>query len=279
MHIKGKVVRLGVAALTLAALAGGTVVQSSPASAQAPSSVPVARFYGNATLLGNQPITNLTITANEGRQTCSGTQANVNGSAVLNNASYFVDIQAVPGCTTPGSTVTFTAGGLTAKQTGTIPDIPGTAVHLNLDFQPASTPTAAPTPPPPPRPSSTTAPPPPPRPSATTPPPPPAQTPRATPPPANVQRGVVQQAPKGPVKAQGPEKKESQGPSYGRGGGYYAAPSYQAPATSPRLPSTGTGGLLDEQTSNGLTGWALAVIVLAALGVSATGLLAYRRGH
>src|SRR5438105_5095638 len=43
MRIKGKVVRLGVAALTLAALAGGSVAYSSPASAQAPASGPGAR--------------------------------------------------------------------------------------------------------------------------------------------------------------------------------------------------------------------------------------------
>lgn len=272
MQIKGKVVRLGVAALTLAALAGGSVAISSTANAQAPSSVPVARFYGNVTVQGNTTVTNLTISASEGSQICSATQANVSGAAVLNNASYFVDIQAVPGCTTPGSTIVFTAssgasGTYRARQTGTVPDIPGTAVHLNLDFQLPPTPTAAVTPPRPPTPVSTPSGPPP---SMATP-PRPAATPSATATrPAAVQRGVVQQAPKGPVK--------SQGPGYGAGG-YAPAPAYQGPAAAPRLPSTGTGGLLDEQTSNGLTGWALAVIVLAALGVSATGLLAYRRGH
>jgi hypothetical protein len=270
MQIKGKVARLGLTVAALAAVAGGSLAVSSGASAQAPQSVPVARFYGYTTVNGGNPVTNLTITGSVGTTVCSGTQAGVGGSGTVNNTNYFVDIQAVPGCTTPGATVIFTAssgssGTYRAKETGTIPDIPGTAVHLNLDFQLPPTPTSAPPPPPPPTAVRTATP--------AGPPPSTATRPAATPTPAPVrtatapavQRGVVQQAPKGPVK--------SQGPKYGAGG------YYQAPATSPRLPNTGTGGLLDEQTSNGLTGWALAVIVLAALGVSATGLMAYRRGH
>jgi hypothetical protein len=85
-------------------------------------------------------------------------------------------------------------------------------------------------------------------------------------------RPVVQQAPKGPVTAQAPKAA--------------AAPAYVAPAaapapaaTAPRLPSTGTGGLLDQSTSSSLSGWALALIVLAGLGVSASGLVAYRRSR
>jgi hypothetical protein len=89
-------------------------------------------------------------------------------------------------------------------------------------------------------------------------------------------RPVVQQAPKGPVTAQAP--KAAAAP---------AAPVAQAPAVSaaapaasaPRLPSTGTGGLLDQSTSTSLSGWALALIVLAGLGVSASGLVAYRRSR
>ncbi len=48
-------------------------------------------------------------------------------------------------------------------------------------------------------------------------------------------------------------------------------------AAAPRLPSTGTGGLLDQQSSNSLTGWALGIIVAAALGISAVGIWSYRR--
>jgi hypothetical protein len=231
--------RWGLAAVALAGLAGGSVLASAPASAQAPTNLPMARFYGQATVNGAKPITNLTISALIGTTPCSGTQANVSGSGSFNDGSYFVDIQAVPGCTTPGATVTFTISGFKAKQTGTLPQIPGTPVHLDLDFQAPATPTAAaPTPPPPPQRTPSPAPPPP----STPPPARSSQTPSPKP--------VVQQAPAG------------------AGGGY-------APVAGARLPNTGTGGLLDQQTTE--TGWALLVIVLAALGVSATGLVAYRR--
>jgi len=227
MRITGMLGRWGLAAVALAGLAGGSVLASAPASAQAPTNLPMARFYGQATVNGAKPITNLTISALIGTTPCSGTQANVSGSGSFNDGSYFVDIQAVPGCTTPGATVTFTISGFKAKQTGTLPQIPGTPVHLDLDFQAPATPSAT-APPPPPPPSSAT----------------PARS--ATPSP----KPVVQQAPAG------------------AGGGY-------APVAGARLPNTGTGGLLDQQTTE--TGWALLVIVLAALGVSATGLVAYRR--
>jgi hypothetical protein len=58
-----------------------------------------------------------------------------------------------------------------------------------------------------------------------------------------------------------------------------AAPVLGAGGAAPRLPSTGTGGLLDQQSSSSLTGWALALLVLAGLGVSASGLVAYRRSR
>jgi len=239
MRITGMLGRWGLAAVALAGLAGGSVLASAPASAQAPTNLPMARFYGQATVNGAKPITNLTISALIGTTPCSGTQANVSGSGSFNDGSYFVDIQAVPGCTTPGATVTFTISGFKAKQTGTLPQIPGTPVHLDLDFQAPATPTAAaPTPPPPPTPARTQVAPPP----STPPPARPSQTPSPKP--------VVQQAPAG------------------AGGGY-------APVAGAKLPNTGTGGLLDQQTTE--TGWALLVIVLAALGVSATGLVAYRR--
>jgi hypothetical protein len=50
-------------------------------------------------------------------------------------------------------------------------------------------------------------------------------------------------------------------------------------ATAPRLPSTGTGGLLAQLASTSLSGWALALIVLAAVGLSASGLVAYRHSR
>jgi len=177
----------------------------------------------------------LTITAAIGSHVCSTTQPSSTPGGVFNDSSYATDIQAIPGCTTPGATVVFTAGGFTAKQTGTIPDLPGTPVHLDLTFQAAATP-AATAPPPPPPPSAT---------PASAPPPPTPRPATATP----AAKPVVQQAP--------------------------AAAAAYAPVAGARLPNTGTGGLLEQQTAE--TGWALLVIVLAALGVSATGLVAYRR--
>jgi len=241
------------------------VFASSPANAQAPSSVPAARFYGNARCPQGACPSNLTITAFVGSTTCTGTQSipqSQTNSGIDNGGNYVIDIQAVPGCTTPGGTVSFTAGTYRARETGTVPDIPGTAVHLNLTFQLPATPTAAATPVATPRPST-------PAPSTPTAATPPAATPRPATATPSVTRPVTQQAPKGPVVAQAP--KAAAAPT-GQGGG-------AAPATAPRLPSTGTGGLLDQQSSSSLTGWALAAIVLAALGVSATGIFAYRRSQ
>jgi hypothetical protein len=275
MQLKGKFGRLAIAALALASVAGGLVFVAPPASAQAPVSVPVARFYGRVRDANGGPVVNWTITASVGAQVCSGTQANVGGSGTSNDGTVFIDIQAIPGCTTPGSTVVFTAslgasGTVRARQTGTIPDLPGTAVHLDLDFPAPATPTPAAPPPPPPAPPTTV------RPSTSTvvaPPPTTVRPATATPVRTPVVQRSVQQAPKGPVSAQGP--KVGAGGAAGAGGAGGAGG-----ATAPRLPNTGTGGLLDQQSSsNSLAGWALALIVLAALGVSASGLMAYRRSR
>jgi hypothetical protein len=253
MQFKGSLGRLGLAALAVASIAGGSAFATSTAHAQAPATVPVARFYGQVTVPTGAPVTNLTILGQVGSTTCTATQSGVAGSATVNSGQYILDIQAVPGCTTPGSSVVFTVAGFRARETGTIPDLPGTPVHLDLHFQSPATPTAAPSTPapstPPPPPAATTA-----RPSTPAPPPPstPAPRPSVTP---VAQRPISQQAPAGKAPA---------------------APVYGAGGAAPRLPSTGTGGMLD-QSSNSLTGWALALIVLAGLGVSASGLFAYRR--
>jgi len=243
MRIKGKLGRWGLAAVTLALVAGASALVGTPAKAQQLQGVPVVRFYGQATLNGQKPITNFGITGSIGKTVCTTVQVNTGystgGSGTNDDGSYFVDIQDIPGCTTPGSTVVFQAtnganGAVQAQQTGTVPSVPGTPVHLDLNFQSAAPATAtAPPPPPPPAKTPTAAPPPPPAPKPAT------ATPAAKP--------VVQQAP---------------------------AAAY-APVAGARLPNTGTGGLLDQQTAE--TGWALLVIVLAALGVGATGLVAYRR--
>lgn len=270
MAFRGNLGRLGVAALAVAGLAAGSAFMTAPVHAQSPSSVPAARFYGHATFPSGNQSAATAVTATVGGVACSVSVTATGGVATgsLDNlGNYALDIQSVPGCTTPGASVTFTSAGIRAQQTGTLPQIPGTAVHLDLTFAAAATPTATAAPPPPPPPSTpaatpaatatraaTTAPPPPPPSTATR---PPVATPRV--------QAPVAQAPKGPVTAQAPAKA--------------AAPVAQAPAAAPRLPSTGTGGLLDQQSSNSLTGWALLSIVLAALGVSASGLVAYRRSR
>src|SRR5579875_628642 len=273
MAMRGNLGRLGATALAVAGMAAGSVLVAAPAFAQAPSSVPTARFYGHATFPNGVLPAGTSVTATVGGVACSvGVTASggVSTGALDNLGNYALDVQAVPGCTTPGATVAFSAAGLKAQQTGTIPQIPGTAVHLDLTFAAAATPTPPPPPPPTVAPSTRPSPPPPP-PSTVVPTPRPA-TPVATPVHPVTQQAPrgkeAVQAPKGPVTAQGP--KAAAAPVYGQGGGSVAA-------TAPRLPSTGTGGLLDEQSSSAATSWALAAIVLAALGASASGLVAYRR--
>jgi len=242
MQLTGKLGRLGIAALVGSTLAGGWLVATPSVHAQGPATVPVARFYGTARDPAGQPPVGLTIGATIGGNQCGSSQTITGGvstTSVDNTGNYVFDVQAVPGCTTPGATVVFTAGNLRAKETGTIPDIPGTAVHLNLTLQAPATPTAAPPPPPTATRAPTQAPPPPA--TATAAPPRPSVTP-------------VVQAPKGPVRAQGPA----------------------GVAQAPRLPSTGTGGLLD-QSSSSPAGWALVLVVVAAIGVSASGIFAYKR--
>jgi hypothetical protein len=103
-----------------------------------------------ATVYGARTVVALKITAFVGDTTCSAKQDNVNASLTFDDGSYFVDIQGVPGCATPGPTVRFKTGSdgslpYRAKQTGTIPSIPGTPVHLDLDFSLPATATDAPT--------------------------------------------------------------------------------------------------------------------------------------
>jgi len=244
MQLTGRLGRLGIAALAGATLAGGWLVATPSVHAQGPATVPVARFYGTARDAAGQPPVGYTVAATIGGNSCGSSQTITGGvstTSVDNTGNYVFDVQAVPGCTTPGATVVFTAGALRAKETGTIPDLPGTAVHLNLTFQSPATPTAAPPPPP----SAT------PRPATPAPPPPSTATAAPRPPVT-----PVVQAPKGPVRVQGPA-----------GGGV---------AQAPRLPNTGTGGLLD-QSSSSPAGWALVLVVVAAIGVSASGIFAYKR--
>ena len=248
--------KFALGAIAAALVASGLMGFSGIANAQSSGQVPAARFYGAV----NGGAGGATVTASVGGTVC--------GTGSASNGSYFVDIQSVSGCTTSGAKVNFRVGSAPATQVGTIPDVMGTAVHLDLTVgQATATPgaraTARTAPPPPPAPPvvrTTAAPPPPPRPPVVA---------TARPATATVVRPAAQapkaaQGPvKGPVRAQGPK-------------------AAQAPraAAAPRLPSTGTGGLLDQQSnSSGMAGLELAMIMLAALGIGASGLVAYRRSH
>lgn len=300
MTLTGKLGRFGAVALALALLVTGGFVFANAANAQSPQSVPSARFYGTARNAAGAPIAGGGVVA-----TIGGVQCGV-GSAD-NSGNYFVDIQAAPGCTTPGATVSFTLQGQAATPscTPTLPNIEGSAVHCDLSLKAVATATRTP-PPLPPSPTRT---------ATVTPPTPPTVT-RTIPPtvthtpvvtatrpvivPTIVQvqtgkKAVQQQAPrgilakKGPVVVQTKKAAAVQAPS--KAVSVQQAPVYRAPVSvqqapaavssvSPKLPNTGTGGLLNEQSSgSALAGWAVLAIVLAALGISATGAFAYRRSR
>ena len=275
--------RAGLAAVAVAMLATGALGLSPPARAQAPISVPAARFYGVAKDSLGQPVDKESITAGANGVTCSGTESGVRNAPSVSQTddlgNYVLDVQAVPGCATPGTKITFTTGSpsRTAQEKGTIPDLPGTAIHLDLTFpgRAAATPTRAPvvrTPPPPPTVARTVAP------TAVRP------VPTAVRPVPTVARPVptaVRPAAQGP-RAQGPAKGpvRAQGPKAAQAPRAAARVGAGGAAAAPRLPSTGTGGLLDQQSSSsGMAGWALAMILLSALGLGATGLVTYRRSQ
>lgn len=92
-------------------------------------------------------------------------------------------------------------------------------------------------------------------------------------------------APKIPVRVQGPAygRRGPAGPRpfYGRGGGGFAyAPRVLAAAPiaqAPRLPNTGTGGLLQTTAPEGVTPWLPALLLLSALGLGGSAAYALRR--
>jgi hypothetical protein len=210
-----------------------------------PSAVPSARFFGSVS--GGSLAPGASVTASIGGVAC--------GFGTVNGGFYTVDIQAIQGCTAPGASVSFTVGGQPAGPAGTLPAIPGTAVMNNLTVTQATpAPTAPPPPPPPTR--------------AATPPPPP--TVRPTTPAATARPASPTPAPRpSATAAQGarPAAPAAQKP---------AAPAAQRPAGPVALPRTGTGGLGEQ---GGATSVALLSIILGALALSATGLVAYRRSR
>ncbi len=132
----GKLVTLLVAAaMGGLALAGGA--SAATPSEQAPPSIPAARFFGSAALYGSAAPSGAVVAASVGGVAC--------GTGSVDAGQYVLDLEAFGACGVPGYVVNFTVNGVAAAQTGTVPDIPGTAVPLDL-----TTPFAAPPPAPPP---------------------------------------------------------------------------------------------------------------------------------
>jgi len=313
MSIRSKAIRLGAMAgaaalmsgLALSAVAnvGAQVGTSTPASnVGGPRNVPSARVYGTIT----GPVGSGAVTASIGGVAC--------GFGTVTGNSYFVDVQAIAGCTAPGAVVTLTVGGnpAVASPAAVLPPVP-TSVLANLTVSvaaPVSTATMTPPPPPPPparasaSPTATAAPPtmaPTARVTATTAPPTMAPTARVTAtvaptarvtatvaPTARATATVTTQRPNAPVaqKANAPVAQKAVGVAaaavaqkaaaapVAQGPGAVAA----APAARVALPNTGTGGLLDQRDS-GTTSVALLSILLGAVLLSATGLVSYRRSR
>jgi hypothetical protein len=212
-------------------------------NAGGPSSVPSARFFGSVSGASLAP--GATVTASIGSVAC--------GFGAVTSGFYTVDVQAISGCTSPGASVSFMVAGRPAGPAGTLPGIPGTAVMNNLTVTQAT-----PSPTPAPATATATA-----RPS--TPPPPP--TVRPTTPAATARPASPTAARPSATAAQAarPAAPAAQKP---------AAPAAQRPAGPVLLPNTGTGGLGEQ---GGATSVALLSIVLGALALSATGLVAFRR--
>jgi len=95
-----------------------------PAGASAP-----ARFSGAATASSGAVLSGGTIEAMVSGMICGSGQIGATGS-------YSISLQASPGCTSPGGTISFwlVTSGEYALQTGTVPFTPGGSVLLNLVF-------------------------------------------------------------------------------------------------------------------------------------------------
>ena len=268
------------ALLGSAALLAGTALALGAAGvgAQAPASVPQFRAYGTVTINGQPAPSGTTVTA----QSASSSTVCGTGTVTGTAGSYFVDVQSIAGCT--GNVVFLVNGQATSAGTVTPPNVQGSPKQLNLIVTPA---TPTPTPPPPPTVVATTAPPPPPPPPpptavATTPPPPP-------PPPTAVATVVVPAGPPNTGEGPGPSrtggttvqqalaaKQAPAAPVIAQAPAAAPAAVASAPQVAPKLPSTGTGGLLNQQRQSDGSAWLLGGLALAVL-LFATSLAVARR--
>ena len=120
-----KLSMVATAVLSIAAIGGsasGVLAQTQP---------PVARVFGSINISGSPGQTWAAVTAYAGSTTC-GT-----GST----GGLYVDIDSGnPACSRVGSVITFKVGSQWANQTFTVPDIPGSAVRVDLTGPAASQP-------------------------------------------------------------------------------------------------------------------------------------------
>jgi hypothetical protein len=219
-------------------LAGSAlVVGVTSVGAQAPGSPPAVRYYGTVTLNGAPAPSGATVTA----QSAASPGTTCGTGNVGTNGSYFVDINAIGGCL---GNVSFTVNGQKANQTGTAPANAGSAARLDLTVS-AATPAA-------------------------TPPPPPTVRAAPPPPPPTVATAVIPAAPPNTGVGPGPAR-VTQAPAA-------QAPRAAAPApVAPALPNTGTGGLLQSQTQNGVSPWSLAGLLAVAVMLLGSAGVLYRR--
>jgi hypothetical protein len=102
-------------------------------SAPAGSNPPAARYYGAVTDSSGNPVADGTqvMAMSSSGATCG--QVNV-GDAPATDGNYALDdMGGDPGCSTPGSAITFSVGGATASPSGdtSVPDGSG-AIHVDL---------------------------------------------------------------------------------------------------------------------------------------------------
>jgi len=244
--------------------AGLLALVASVALAQAPSSVPLYRAYGTVSSSSGSVPSGATVTA-----VAQGSPSTTCGTGTVGaGGQYVVDVQSIAGCSGP---VVFQVNGQpTTNPPTNPPSTQGAALQVNLTVG-AATPTATVAPPPPP-----------PAPVATPPPPPPPPPPAATPAPAvPVTTPVVPAGPPNTGVGPGPARVgQVQAPAAGKTT-VQAPAAARAPAVAqaPRLPNTGTGGLLSADAQSSFSAWLFAGLALAAMGFATAAAYSYRRSR
>jgi hypothetical protein len=281
----------------LAAVLGVTLASVFAVGAQAQIGGCCAPIRGTAKTTTGQILANGTVVVRVGEAICGSatTDSSGNFSIPFRSTQTGGATSALPAACQPGATAFFDVGGQTASQTATLqatngPSTP--AVVVNLTQAPGvgagspATVSAQPPPPPPPPSAALAATPAAPAPATATSiarsPSPvatrlvPTATGRTT-----VQGGVAKGAPAAAPAAARLRQPTAPQPARAPSSAVSAAPVSQAPAVpaaAPRLPSTGSGGLLNAHRA-AVSGWIVLLAMLAALCLGASGALAGRAAH